>query len=218
MSKDSAQFPRHNDSGSIALRASTQIQDLEANSADSSAASNNAPSARHWKTAETAKQPFSPNSIEKHSRLRGATVSRGVCPYCAVGCGQLVYTKAGKIIDIEGDPESPINEGTLCPKGANTFQLVCNPHRITKVKYRAPYSDHWEERPLDWAMDRIANLVKETRDRHFVERDQNGMLVNRTTAIAHLGGATLDNEENYLIKKLLNGGLGIIPIENQARI
>lgn len=172
----------------------------------------------HWKPAEMSKQPFSPNSIDKHSRLRGATVSRGVCPYCAVGCGQLVYSKQGEIIDIEGDPESPINQGTLCPKGANTFQLVCNPHRITKVKYRPPYSDHWEERSLEWAMDRIASLVKETRDKHFVEHDQTGMLVNRTTAIAHLGGATLDNEENYLIKKLLNGGLGIIPIENQARI
>lgn len=171
-----------------------------------------------WKTPETSRQAFSPNSVEKHSRLRGATVSRGVCPYCAVGCGQLIYSKQGKLIDIEGDPDSPINQGTLCPKGANTFQLVCNPHRITKVKYRAPYSDHWEERSLDWAMDRIASLVKETRDRHFVEYDNKGMLVNRTTAIAHLGGATLDNEENYLIKKLLNGGLGIIPIENQARI
>jgi formate dehydrogenase major subunit len=145
-------------------------------------------------------------------------MSRSVCPYCAVGCAQLVYTKAGRVIDVEGDPESPINEGTLCPKGANTFQLIHNPHRITKVKYRAPYSDHWEERPLEWAMDRIAGLVKETRDRGFIERDSNGTLVNSLTSIAHLGGATLDNEENYLIKKLLNGGLGIIPIENQARI
>jgi formate dehydrogenase major subunit len=171
-----------------------------------------------WNTPEPATQPFSPNSIEKHSRLRGATVSRGVCPYCAVGCGQLVYTKAGKIIDIEGDPESPINEGTLCPKGANTYQLIDNPHRITQVMYRAPHSDQWEVRPLHWAMDRIAQLVKETRDRHFTERNDAGMLVNNVTAIAHLGGATLDNEENYLIKKLLAGGLGVIPIENQARI
>ena len=218
MSKDPAFIQREDDSGSVAVSVSTRIQDLTANSAASSTIANDTQPVRQWKAAETDRQPFSPNSIEKHSRLRGATVSRGVCPYCAVGCGQLIYTKGGNIIDIEGDPESPINEGTLCPKGANTFQLVCNPHRITKVKYRAPYSDHWEERSLDWAMDRIANLIKDTRDRHFVERDRNGMLVNRTTAIAHLGGATLDNEENYLIKKLLNGGLGVIPIENQARI
>jgi formate dehydrogenase major subunit len=171
-----------------------------------------------WPTPETGTQPFSPNTVQKHSRLRGAAVARSVCPYCAVGCGQLVYSKQGKIIDIEGDPASPINEGTLCPKGANTFQLVHNPHRITKVKYRAPYSDHWEERPLDWAMDRIAELTRQTRDEHFVERNARGMVVNSVTAIAHLGGATLDNEENYLIKKLLSGGLGIVPIENQARI
>jgi formate dehydrogenase major subunit len=164
------------------------------------------------------RQPFSPNTAEKASRLKGATATSGVCPYCAVGCGQLIYTKAGSIIDIEGDPNSPINEGTLCPKGASTFQLVRNPHRITKVLYRAPYSDKWEERSLEWAMTRIARLVKTTRDRTFVERDRHGHLVNRTTSIMHLGGATLDNEENYLIKKLLSGGLGIVPIENQARI
>jgi formate dehydrogenase major subunit len=163
-------------------------------------------------------QPFSPNTVEKASRLRGAAVTRGVCPYCAVGCGQLIYTKAGTIVDIEGDPGSPISEGTLCPKGASTFQLVRNPHRVTKVLYRAAYSNKWETRPLEWAMDRIAHLVKDTRDRNFVERDKKGRLVNRTTSIMHLGGATLDNEENYLIKKLLGGGLGIVPIENQARI
>jgi formate dehydrogenase major subunit len=215
----SKRFPNifdRNESGHT--QAVTRFPNLEREPSDS--AGQTAPRFldNRWKFTESYKQPFSPNSVEKHSRLRGATVSRGVCPYCAVGCGQLVYSKQGKIIDIEGDPDSPINQGTLCPKGANTFQLVCNPHRITKVKYRAPYSDHWEERSLDWAMDRIAGLVKQTRDKHFVERDQKGMLVNRTTAIAHLGGATLDNEENYLIKKLLNGGLGIIPIENQARI
>jgi formate dehydrogenase major subunit len=114
-------------------------------------------------------QPFSPNSIAKHSRLRNASVSHSICPYCAVGCSQLVYTKAGQIIDIEGDPASPINEGTLCPKGSNTFQIISNPHRETKVKYRAPYSDHWEEKPLDWAMERIAQLVKKTRDEDLME-------------------------------------------------
>jgi formate dehydrogenase major subunit len=129
-----------------------------------------------------------------------------------------VYTKGGEIIDIEGDPESPINEGTLCPKGANTFQLVSNPHRVSRVMYRAPYSHHWEQRPLDWAMDRIAHLVKDTRDRDFIETSPAGMEVNHLKTIAHLGGATLDNEENYLIKKLFTGGLGILAVENQARI
>jgi formate dehydrogenase major subunit len=141
-----------------------------------------------------------------------------VCPYCAIGCGLLVYTKAGKVIDIEGNPESPVNEGRLCPKGANTLQLVANPHRLTKVKYRAPYSDRWEEKPLAWAMDRIARLVKDTRDRDFVEHNGEGLTVNHLKSVASLGGATLDNEENYLIKKLFTGGLGILPIENQARL
>ncbi len=163
-------------------------------------------------------EAYSPATAAKRSRLRGAAVARSVCPYCAVGCSLLVYTKAGQIIDIEGDPESPINEGTLCPKGANTFQLVVNPHRVTRVKYRAPYSADWEERPLTWAIDRIAQLVKEARDADFIETDANGLVVNRLATVAHLGGATLDDEENYLIKKLFCGGLGIISIENQARI
>jgi len=162
-------------------------------------------------------QPFSQLSVAKHSRLQGATAVNSVCPYCAVGCAQLAYVKNGQCIDIEGDPRSPINEGTLCPKGANTFQLNHNPHRPQRVMYRAPYSDHWEERPLDWAMDRIAHLTKETRDATFVDRDANGDVMRHTTAIGHLGGATLDNEESYLIKKLF-ATLGIVSIENQARI
>ena len=173
---------------------------------------------RDERSARMAAQPFSPNTIEKHSRLRGAAVAHSICPYCAVGCSQLVYTKAGKIIDIEGNPASPINEGTQCPKGANTFQIISNPHRVTKVKYRAPHSDHWEERPLEWAMERIAQLVKQTRDSDFVEVNSAGARVNALKTIAHLGGATLDDEENYLIKKLFNGGLGMVAIENQARI
>jgi formate dehydrogenase major subunit len=162
-------------------------------------------------------QPFTPRTVAKGSRLRGAHVTPSICPYCAVGCAQLIYSKGGQVIDIEGDPESPINAGTLCPKGANTFQLSVNPHRVTKVMYRAPYSDHWEERPLDWAMDRIAQRVKETRDADFVDQ-RNGTVLNHVTTMASLGGATLDNEENYLIKKLLGGGLGMVAIENQARI
>jgi formate dehydrogenase major subunit len=165
----------------------------------------------------TQNQPFSINSVNKQSRIMGATEVHSVCPYCAVGCSQLVYVKGGKIIDIEGNPESPINNGTLCPKGANTFQLNVNPHRIKQVMYRAPYSERWEVRSLDWAMDRIAQLTMEAREEGFVE-ERDGMPVNHVTNIMSLGGATMDNEENYLIKKLFNGGLGIIPIENQARI
>jgi formate dehydrogenase major subunit len=163
-------------------------------------------------------QPYSPDTAAKASRLRGATVTEGICPYCAVGCGQLIYTKAGELINIEGDPRSPINEGTLCPKGANTFQLSTNPHRVTKVLYRAPYADRWEERPLDWAMDQIARRVKAARDASFLSQDSQGRALNGFKTIGTLGGATLDNEENYFIKKLFSIGLGVLSVENQARI
>lgn len=145
-------------------------------------------------------------------------VGTSICPYCAVGCAQLIYARGNDVIHIEGDPRSPINQGTLCPKGAATFGWMVNPERLTKVRYRAPYSDHWEERPLDWAMDRIARLIKQTRDETFVHRLPDGTIVNHTLAIAELGGATLDNEENYLIKKLCAGGLGMVWVENQARV
>ena len=156
-------------------------------------------------------------------RLRGrigaagveATVS--VCPYCAVGCSQLVYHRGGQVLSIEGNPASPINAGTLCPKGAATYQLVVNPLRLTTVKYRAPYATEWQEKPLAWAMERIARLVRETRDANWRARDDQGVPLNQTLAIGHLGGATLDNEENYLIKKLFCA-LGIVWVENQARI
>ena len=164
-------------------------------------------------------QPVSRESIEKEPRIRRADKAvASVCPYCAVGCSQLIYVKDKRIIDIEGNPASPINEGTLCPKGAATYQYVVNPNRVTTVRYRAPYSDRWEDRPLEWAMDRVATLIKQTRDATFVERTPEGKLVNQTTAIATLGGATMDIEENYLIKKLFSGGLGVVSIENQARI
>ena len=145
-------------------------------------------------------------------------VGTSICPYCAVGCGQLVYAKGDQVIHIEGDPRNPINQGTLCPKGAATFGWMVNPNRVTTVKYRAPYSDHWEERSLEWAMDRIAQRVKQTRDETFVHQLPDGTVVNHTMALASLGGATLDNEENYLIKKLYAGGLGMVWIENQARV
>jgi len=163
-------------------------------------------------------EPFSRQTLEKASRLRGAAVTESVCPYCAVGCGQLIYTKGGKLIDIEGDPRSPISEGTLCPKGANAFQLAVNPHRVTHVLYRAPFSDHWETRPLDWALEQIAQRIKTVRDADFTARNEEGRLLNSVRTIGTLGGATLDIEENYLIKKLFSGGLGVVSIENQARI
>jgi formate dehydrogenase major subunit len=168
--------------------------------------------------ANLAKEPFSKQTTSKTSRLRGANVTESVCPYCAVGCGQLIYTKGGQIIDIEGDPRSPINEGTLCPKGANAFQLAVNQHRVTQVLYRAPHSDRWETRSLDWAMEQIARRVKDARDADFKVHNAEGKRVNSVTSFGTLGGATIDNEENYLIKKLFGGGLGVVSIENQARI
>jgi formate dehydrogenase major subunit len=168
--------------------------------------------------ADPRREPFSPQTAEKTSRLRGATVTEGVCPYCAVGCGQLIYAKGGKLIDIEGNPESPINEGTLCPKGADAFQLAVNPHRVTQVLYRAPFSEHWQTRPLEWALDQIALRIKAARDAEFAANNEQGRPGNAVRTIGTLGGATIDNEENYLVKKLFGGGLGIVSIENQARI
>jgi len=135
-----------------------------------------------------------------------------------VGCSQLIYHKDNTILSIEGNYESFINGGTLCPKGSATSALVVNPRRLKTVKYRRPFSDRWEEVSLEWAMERIARLAKKTRDETFVHKTPDGKTVNRTTGICHLGGATLDNEENYLIKKLFTAGLGIVYVENQARI
>jgi len=146
------------------------------------------------------------------------TIGTSICPFCAVGCAQLVYAKDGKPIHVEGDPRSPVNQGTLCPKGAGTLGLMTSPLRVNHVKYRAPYSREWEQRSLEWAMDRIAHLAKQTRDETFVETLPDGTVANHTLGIASIGGATMDNEENYLIKKLLGGGLGVVGIENQARI
>ena len=163
-------------------------------------------------------QPFSPQSAAKASRLRGAAVTESVCPYCAVGCGQLIYTKGGQLIDIEGDPRSPISEGALCPKGANAFGLAVNPHRVTQVLYRAPHATEWETRPLDWALDRIAEKVRDAREAGFKATGAKGERLNAVHNIGTLGGATLDVEENYLMKKLFTSGLGVVSVENQARI
>jgi formate dehydrogenase major subunit len=150
-------------------------------------------------------------------RIKGATTTPSVCPFCSVGCATLIHSSNGKIINIEGDPRSPHNEGTLCPKGAAIFQLHVNPNRPTQVLHRAPGAADWEVWDLDRAMTRVAELVKKTRDETFIEKLDNGKLVNMTPAIFSLGGATLEIEFNHIQQKLLRG-LGIVAIENQARI
>ena len=151
------------------------------------------------------------------ARVAGLKVTESVCPFCAVGCGQLVYTRDGELVDIEGNPRSPINQGTLCPKGASSRQLVQQPGRLTKVRYRPPGATEWEELELERAMDMIADRVIAARESGWQETDRHDWRVDRTLGFAHLGGATLDNEENYLIKKLFTA-MGAIQIENQARI
>jgi formate dehydrogenase major subunit len=151
------------------------------------------------------------------SRIAGLKATESVCPYCAVGCGQVVYTRDGELVDIEGNPRSPINQGTLCPKGAASRQLIQQPGRLTKVLYRRPRATEWEELDLEQAMDMIAERVIRAREENWEERDERGWKVDRTLGFAHLGGATLDNEENYLIKKLFTA-MGAVQIENQARI
>ena len=159
----------------------------------------------------------SPQTRDAGSRVAGLKVTESVCPYCAVGCGQLVYTRAGELVDIEGNPRSPINQGTLCPKGAASRQLVQQPGRLTTVRHRRPGATEWEELELDEAMDMIAARVIAARENGWQDVDRSGWRVDRTLGFAHLGGATLDNEENYLIKTLFTA-MGAIQIENQARI
>jgi formate dehydrogenase major subunit len=150
-------------------------------------------------------------------RIAKAKVTPSVCPFCSVGCATLVQTINGQIVNIEGDSRSPHNEGSLCPKGAANFQLHINPNRPTQVLHRAPGAAEWEVWDLNRAMDRVAELTKKTRDETFIEKLPNGKLANSTTAIFSLGGATLDIEWNHIHQKLMPG-LGIIAIENQARI
>jgi formate dehydrogenase major subunit len=182
---------------------------------------------RRWPVIEQARRAdasglgstaFSKRSLELTPRTRTADkVVKSICPYCGVGCGQSVFVQDGKITDIEGDPDSPISQGCLCPKGAATFQLVTGSHRVHEVLYRRPGGTEWEVIPLDRAMDMVAERVKRARDEHWEYSDEEGNPLRRTLAMAHLGGATLDNEENYLIKKLFTA-LGMVQIENQARI
>jgi len=171
--------------------------------------------------------------VEKGLRIKGAKETTTICPYCSVGCGIIVHTKDGKVINTEGDPDHPTNEGTLCSKGASIYQMVNNPQRLTKPKYRAPGAKEWKEVEWGWALDEIAKRVKDTRDRTFktnskskvkekqpdgteteVEKD---FIVNRTDGIAHVGSAALDNEECYMLQKLMRSW-GLTYIEHQARI
>jgi formate dehydrogenase major subunit len=167
-----------------------------------------------WGMGERA---VSKKTREAGARTEGLKATESVCPYCAVGCGQVVYTRGGELVSIEGNPRSPINQGTLCPKGSASRQLVQQPGRLTKVLYRAPRAAEWQELGLDTAMDMIAERVIAARERGWQDVDDEGNCVDRTLGFAHLGGATLDNEENYLIKKAFTA-MGAVQIENQARI
>ena len=177
--------------------------------------------------------PEDATAKEEELRLKGATQTTTICPYCSVGCGITVHTKDGKVIYTEGDPEHPTNEGTLCPKGASLYQIINNPLRLTKPKYRAPGATEWKDVEWDWALDEISKRVKDTRDKTFKttskskvkEKQPDGsevesekeFVVNRTDAIAHVGSAALDNEECYMLQKLLRSW-GLVYIEHQARI
>jgi formate dehydrogenase major subunit len=175
----------------------------------------------------TGLESMSEKTRSMHARTDDAKVARSICPYCGVGCGQLIYHKDGKLVSIEGDPESPISQGNLCPKGAASFQLLTHDRRETAVKYRAPGAKTWSSLSLERAMEMVADRVWETRKRTFVRfaaanpsggGEKDGAVINQTQGLCHLGGATLDNEENYLIKKLFTGGLGMVCVSNQARI
>lgn len=150
-------------------------------------------------------------------KIKGAKETTTICPYCSVGCSIIVYSKDGKVVSTEGDPDSPINEGTLCPKGASLFQLAKNPYRVTKPLYRAPYSDQWKEVSWEWALNEIAKRIKQTRDKYFIVKDEKGRMVNRLEAIAHVGSAALNNEECYILQKFMRS-LGLVYIEHQARL
>ncbi len=158
-------------------------------------------------------------------KIERTTETRSTCPYCAVSCGVIIHTlgdKArnvkGTVVHVEGDADHPINQGTLCPKGITLKQDIVNDRRLTKVRYRAPGSDHWEDKSWDWAVDRIARLLKQTRDERLIEKDAKGQTVNALTAVGVIGGCTDSNENNYLLVKAFRAGLGIVPMEQQARI
>jgi formate dehydrogenase major subunit len=158
-------------------------------------------------------------------KIARTTETRSTCPYCAVSCGVIIHTLGdksrnvkGTVVHIEGDPDHPINQGTLCPKGITLKQNIVNDRRLTKVQYRAPGSDRWETKSWDWALDRIAHLLKQARDEKLIEKDAKGQTVNALTAVGVIGGCTDSNENNYLLVKAFRAGLSIVPMEQQARI
>jgi formate dehydrogenase major subunit len=162
--------------------------------------------------------PFESYAATLRKDLKSAKENTTICPYCAVGCGAIVHSIDGKVINIEGDPDHVINEGSLCSKGASMYQLsAANPNRLTKPMYRAPYTTEWKEVSWDWALDEIAKRVKKSRDTSFMTKDAKGQVVNRTNGIAHIGSAALDNEECFMLQKLMRSW-GLIYIEHQARI
>lgn len=159
-------------------------------------------------------------------KIERTTETRSICPYCSVSCSVIIHTLGDRsknvtgstVVHVEGDPDSPINRGTLCPKGITLKQNIVNDLRLTKVRYRAPGSDQWEEKTWGWATDRIARLFKQTRDENLTERDSEGRVLNALTAAGVIGGCTDSNENNYLMVKVFRAGLGVIPLEQQARI
>jgi len=158
-------------------------------------------------------------------KISRTTETKSICPYCAVSCGVIIHTLGDKsgnvkptVVHVEGDPDHPINQGALCPKGVTLKNDIVNDRRLTKVQYRAPGSDHWEEKSWDFAIDRIAHLVKETRDAKLRDKDDQGRTLNALTAVGVIGGCTDTNEVNYLLVKAFRAGMGVVPIEQQARI
>lgn len=172
---------------------------------------------------------FDLTPVRAHTRrlkIQRTRETRSICPYCSVSCSVIIHTlgsgsrnvTASPVVHVEGDPDSPINRGTLCPKGITLKQNIVNDLRLTRVRYRAPGSDRWEEKSWEWAIDRIARLLKQTRDQHLREQDSQQRTLNALTAVGVIGGCTDSNENNYLMVKLFRAGLGVIPLEQQARI
>jgi anaerobic selenocysteine-containing dehydrogenase len=151
------------------------------------------------------------------AKTKGTQITTSICPFCGVGCGLIANTKGGKLINVEGDPDHPINQGSLCSKGQAVFEVVTSPRRLKKVRYRAPGTDHWEEKSLDWAVTTLAQRIKATRDKGFIAKSSSGVPVNRTETLAAIGGAAINNEECYLLVKLARA-LGIVYLEHQARL
>jgi formate dehydrogenase major subunit len=168
-------------------------------------------------TTATAVTPGVAGANERENRIKGAKATTTICPYCAVGCGMVAYSKNGKVVHVEGDPEHPINKGALCSKGASLLQMANDSNRQTTPLYRAPGASDWEEKSWDWMVTEIAKRVKKSRDESFVTRNSKGQEVNRCDGIAHVGSAALDNEECYILQKWMRS-LGLVYIEHQARI